>query len=81
MPDNITMSPWGGLVICEDGSTAPQQRLQCLTADGAVVPLAANNVDLRKTPHRGFDRDCRKLEYVFRHPGSAVACSQAPLLT
>jgi uncharacterized protein len=64
MPDNITMSRRGGLVICEDGSTAPQQRLQCLTSEGAVVPFAANNVDLRKTPHRGFDRDYRKLEWA-----------------
>jgi len=64
MPDNITMSRRGGLVICEDGSTAPQQRLQCLTAEGAVVPFAANNVDLRKTPHRGFNRDFRRLEWA-----------------
>ena len=34
-PTTSTMSPQGGLVICEDGSTVPQQRfLQCLTAEG-----------------------------------------------
>jgi uncharacterized protein len=64
MPDNITMSPRGGLVICEDGNTAPQQRLQCLTPEGTVTPFAANNVDLRKTPHRGFNRDFRHLEWA-----------------
>ena len=64
MPDNITMSPRGGLVICEDGHTAPQQRLQCLTPEGAVAPFAANAVDLRKTPHLGFALDYRKLEWA-----------------
>ena len=64
MPDNITKSPRGGLVICEDGDSAPQQRLQCLTAEGALFPFAANALDLRKTPTRGFDQNYRGSEWA-----------------
>jgi secreted PhoX family phosphatase len=44
-PDNITVSPRGGLVLCEDGDVVPQ-RLHGLTQDGRIFPLAANNVVL-----------------------------------
>lgn len=64
MPDNITTTQSGSLVICEDGRTAKQQRLQCLTSGGRLFPIAANNVDLRKTPHRGFQGDYRPTEWA-----------------
>ena len=45
MPDNMTISPAGGILLCEDGSHDPQ-RLQILTEDGSVVPFAANQIKL-----------------------------------
>jgi len=44
-PDNITVSPRGGLVLCEDGDGV-SQRLHGMTPDGRIFPLAANNIVL-----------------------------------
>ncbi|MEZ6147414.1 MAG: DUF839 domain-containing protein [Planctomycetaceae bacterium] len=46
MPDNMCVSPRGGIVLCEDGDIVPQ-RLHGLTADGRLFTLAANNIDFR----------------------------------
>lgn len=43
-PDNIAVSPRGGIVLCEDGSGV--QFLHGLTTDGVIYPFAANNVNL-----------------------------------
>ena len=57
-PDNITVSPAGGLVLCEDGDFLPQ-RMHGLSTDGQLFPLAANNIVLKGAPHglRGDFRD------------------------
>jgi secreted PhoX family phosphatase len=39
-PDNISVSPWGGLVVAEDGDG--EQHLFGATADGATYPIARN---------------------------------------
>ena len=57
MPDNITASPRGGLVICEDGDDKSPMRLQCLTRDGKLCVFGINNIDLTKTPHNGFNKN------------------------
>ncbi|MEV0391230.1 alkaline phosphatase PhoX [Nonomuraea sp. NPDC050643] len=41
-PDNIGVSPRGGIVLCEDGSGV--QFLHGLTTRGQIFPFAANNV-------------------------------------
>jgi uncharacterized protein len=41
-PDNICVSPRGGIVLCEDGSGT--EYLHGLTADGEIFRFAANNV-------------------------------------
>ena len=56
MPDNITSSPRGGLIICEDGEGLDPMRLQCLTCDGKLCVFGINNIDLTKTPHNGFSK-------------------------
>lgn len=61
-PDNITVSPRGGIVLCEDGDVKPQ-RLHGLTVDGELFPLAANNVVL-KGEHNGFRGDFRDSEWA-----------------
>ncbi len=43
-PDNICVSPRGGIVLCEDGSG--REYLHGLTEDGAIFPLAENNIVL-----------------------------------
>lgn len=44
-PDHITVSPRGGLVLCEDGSG--EEFLHGLTTDGRIFPFALNNTRLR----------------------------------
>ena len=44
-PDNITVSPRGGLLLCEDGGANPQ-RLKGLTTEGEIFDFAHNNVVL-----------------------------------
>jgi uncharacterized protein len=41
-PDNITVSPRGGLVLCEDGSG--DEFVHGLTVDGEIFQFAKNNV-------------------------------------
>jgi uncharacterized protein len=43
-PDNVTVSPRGGLVLCEDGSG--REYLHGLTPDGEIFRLAENNIVL-----------------------------------
>jgi len=61
-PDNITVSPRGGLVLCEDGSAT--EYLHGLTTDGVIFTFAQNNVDLRGNPVNGFDGDFRGSEFA-----------------
>jgi hypothetical protein len=44
-PDNITVSPRGGIVLCEDGDN-PVQSLHGLTPDGDIFRFAENHVVL-----------------------------------
>ncbi len=54
-PDNITVSPRGGLVICEDGDRVPQ-KLHSLSLDGQINDLAWNkcNSGRRETISRAI---------------------------
>lgn len=71
MPDNLAMSPRGGLLLCEDGD-GPVQHLRGLTPDGVVFPFLANLLDLRPQGHgpvrrpsgRVFSGDFRRSELV-----------------
>jgi secreted PhoX family phosphatase len=44
-PDNIAISPRGGILLCEDGDNDPQ-RLVGLTPDGTTFEFALNNIVL-----------------------------------
>jgi len=61
MPDNICLSPRGGLAICEDGTSI--QRVQGLTRDGHVLTLARNNI-LLEGQRNGFTGDFTKREFA-----------------
>ena len=61
-PDNLTVSPRGGIAICEDGSGQPQ-RIHGLTRDGTLFPFVRNNVVLRGERH-GYRGDFRDREFT-----------------
>ena len=60
-PDNIVLSPRGGMVICED-SDQPEQRLYGRTGDGGLFEFCRNNVVL--DGFRGFEGDFRDEEWA-----------------
>lgn len=57
-PDNVTVSPRGGVVLCEDGGESPDaygpgSRLVGLTRAGEAFHLAKNNVQLTRAQIEG----------------------------
>jgi len=60
-PDNITVSPRGGLVLCEDGSDL--EFMHGLTVDGEIFKFAQNNVVLNGE-HNGLVGDFRGSEWA-----------------
>jgi uncharacterized repeat protein (TIGR03803 family) len=60
-PDNVCVSPRGGLLLCEDGQ-APQF-VQGLTRDGRIFPFAQNNAVLRGE-RNGIEGDYRGSEFA-----------------
>jgi hypothetical protein len=40
MPDNVTLTPWGDLLVCEDNGR--ENRLQLITRQGKLLPFAQN---------------------------------------
>ncbi|MDB4680048.1 PhoX family protein [Planctomycetaceae bacterium] len=61
-PDNLAVSPRGGIVLCEDGRETPQ-RLHGLTPDGKLFTFARNNVQLQGE-RNGFKGDFRGSEWA-----------------
>ena len=61
-PDNMCVSPRGGLVLCEDGSG--MEFVHGLTLDGTIFRFIQNNVDLRATPVGRFNQDYRGSEFA-----------------
>jgi secreted PhoX family phosphatase len=60
-PDNVTVSPRGGVLLCEDSDAAPQ-RLMGLTPAGEIFPFAENAIQLAGAPN-GFRGDFRDQEW------------------
>ena len=56
-----TVSPHGGIVLCEDGERTPQKL--ALSRDGRLSELAWNNVQLHGEKH-GFKWDFRGSEFA-----------------
>lgn len=65
MPDNICMSPRGGLVICENGElgTGLAARLHGLTRDGRLFAFARNSVRLAGQ-RNAFEGDFAECEFA-----------------
>jgi secreted PhoX family phosphatase len=60
-PDNITVSPRGGLVLCEDGNG--EEFMHGLTVDGDIFPFAKNNIVLNGE-RNGIRGDFRGSEWA-----------------
>jgi secreted PhoX family phosphatase len=84
MPDNVCVSPRGGLVLCEDGTTPPS--IHGLTGDGQIFRFARNTSvlagerngitgDFRSGEMAGatFSPDGRWLFFNLQRPGVTVA--------
>ena len=61
MPDNLVVSPRGGLVLCEDGGANPC--MHGLTRDGKIVRFARNNTVL-SGERSGIAGDFRSREFA-----------------
>ena len=61
MPDNLCVSPRGGLVLCEDGEI--DNFVRGLTLDGKILPFAKNNVVL-DGERNGFSGNYRHREFA-----------------
>ena len=61
MPDNVCVSPRGGLVLCEDGEGV--MRLHGLTADGQLFEFGRNNVVLNGE-RNGLKGDFTRYEFA-----------------
>lgn len=60
MPDNLCVSPRGGLAVCEDGGGGANY-VRGLTLDGQIFDFARNNVVL-DGERNGFSGDYRSME-------------------
>ncbi|MCA9005387.1 MAG: DUF839 domain-containing protein [Planctomycetaceae bacterium] len=61
-PDNLAVSPRGGIILCEDGDRVPQ-RLHGLTPNGELFTFANNNVQLNGE-RNGLKGDFRGSEWA-----------------
>jgi secreted PhoX family phosphatase len=61
-PDNIALSPRGGLVMCQDSYRDEPQHLFGLTPEGGIFPFARNAVVLEGT--HGFTGDYTQAEWA-----------------
>ena len=61
MPDNVCVSPRGGLVICEDNDVRPC--IHGLTRDGQIFKFARNNSQLPE-PRNGLSGDYSMSEFA-----------------
>jgi secreted PhoX family phosphatase len=62
-PDNVVVSPRGGLVICEDSKGSGSEHLFGLTRGGDLFRFARNDVVLDRG-QRGFIGDFRNAEWA-----------------
>lgn len=69
--DNMTMSPWGDLVICED--TATNSGLVGMTASGRQYPIANNPYSTSELAGVCFSPDGRVLFVNIQHRGLTLA--------
>jgi secreted PhoX family phosphatase len=70
-PDNITVSPWGGLLVCCDGEGA--QHLFTVGPDGEPQVFARNARDQSELTGATFTDDGQTLFFNMYDPGATFA--------
>jgi secreted PhoX family phosphatase len=70
-PDNITVSPYGGVILAEDGEGI--QHLVGVTAQGKTYPMARNEVNDGEFTGPNFSADGRILFANIQSPGHVFA--------
>ncbi|MBA3489998.1 MAG: DUF839 domain-containing protein [Longispora sp.] len=70
-PDNITVSPYGGIILAEDGVGV--SHLIGVTAHGTAFPMARNQLSDGEFTGPVFSGDARILFANFQHPGHVFA--------
>jgi secreted PhoX family phosphatase len=70
-PDNISVSPYGGVILAEDGEGV--QHLIGVTDDAHTYPLARNDVDTNEFTGPVFSPDRRTLFANLQTPGTMFA--------
>jgi len=70
-PDNITVSPWGGLLLCSDGEGT--QHIYTVSADGVPSKFAQNVRDGSEFAGATFDTDGSVLYVNLQEPGTTFA--------
>jgi secreted PhoX family phosphatase len=71
MPDNITLTPWGDLLACEDNHREPHLRL--LTRSGKVLPFAHNALSRSEFAGVCFSPDGKVLFVNIQEEGITLA--------
>lgn len=70
-PDNITVSPWGGLLLCEDSDGA--QNLLYVNGDGSTSLFAKNHLNESEFAGACFSPDGNTLYANVQEPGLTFA--------
>ncbi|WP_116995981.1 alkaline phosphatase PhoX [Desertimonas flava] len=70
-PDNVTVSPWGGLLVCCDGAGA--QHLFTVAPDGSTSIFARNARDASELTGANFSDDGSTLFFNMYDPGATFA--------
>jgi uncharacterized protein len=70
-PDNITVSPYGGVILAEDGEGV--SHLVGVTAEGKTYPLARNELNDSEFTGPAFSADGRVLFANIQAPGHVLA--------
>ena len=70
-PDNITVSPWGGMILAEDGDGV--QHLIGVTEGGTAFPMARNEVNQNEFAGPVYSHDHRILFVNLYQPGITYA--------
>jgi secreted PhoX family phosphatase len=71
MPDNVTMTPWGDLLVCEDNHRSVFLRL--VTQQGRVIPFAHNSLSRSEFAGVCFSPDGRHLFVNIQENGLTLA--------
>jgi secreted PhoX family phosphatase len=71
MPDNITATPWGDYLVCEDNHATVHLRL--ITKEGAIVPFARNAVSRSEFAGACFSPDGSTLFVNIQSDGLTLA--------